>query len=66
MTGILTRLVFIAVLAAASADATEGPARGKLLVATEVIRGDIFVQTVVLLLHYRQHSRHYTNFVPSG
>jgi putative transcriptional regulator len=32
--------------------AAETPAKGRLLVATEVIRGDIFVETVVLLLHY--------------
>ena len=48
----LTWIAFAASLLAATAAADEPPAKGKLLVATEVIRGDIFVQTVVLLLHY--------------
>jgi putative transcriptional regulator len=49
------RLLFIALavgLLPATAVADEAPAKGKLLVATELIRGDIFVHTVVLLLHY--------------
>jgi putative transcriptional regulator len=48
----LTWVALIACLLAVSIAAAEPPAKGKLLVATEVIRGDIFVQTVVLLLHY--------------
>jgi putative transcriptional regulator len=52
-----TRLTWVALIAcllavSISIAAAEPPAKGKLLVATEVIRGDIFVQTVVLLLHY--------------
>jgi putative transcriptional regulator len=48
----LTRLAFAIWLLSATVAADESPAKGKLLVATELIRGDIFVQTVVLLLHY--------------
>ena len=48
----LTWVALIACLLAVSIAAGEPPAKGKLLVATEVIRGDIFVQTVVLMLHY--------------
>jgi putative transcriptional regulator len=48
----LTWVVLAACLFAVPVAAAEPPAKGKLLVATEVIRGDIFVQTVVLLLHY--------------
>ena len=32
--------------------AAELPAKGKLLVATEEVRGEVFAQTVILLLHY--------------
>lgn len=35
-----------------AASAEPSPAKGTLLVATEQLRGDIFVQTVILLLHY--------------
>jgi len=49
---ILTWLVFAACLLPVAGGADESPARGKLLVATELVRGDIFVQSVVLLLHY--------------
>lgn len=52
MARILTWLVFAACLLPATAAAEELPGKGKLLVATEQIRGDIFVHTVVLLLHY--------------
>ena len=48
----LTWLVLAICLLSAAVAADERPAKGKLLVSTEVIRGDIFVQTVVLLLHY--------------
>ena len=47
-----TWLLLAACLLLDTVAAAEAPAKGKLLVATEVIRGDIFVQTVVLLLHY--------------
>jgi len=48
---ILTWLVSAACLLPVAAVADESLARGKLLVATELV-GDVFVQTVILLLHY--------------
>ena len=35
--------------------ADQRPAKGKLLVATEVVRGEAFAKTVVLLLHYDEN-----------
>ena len=52
MPRILTWFVFAACLLPVAAGADELPARGKLLVATELVGGDIFAQTVILLLHY--------------
>ena len=52
MSRILTWLVFAACLLPVAAAADESLARGKLLVATEVVGGDIFVQTVILLLQH--------------
>jgi len=52
MSRILTWLVFAACLLPVAASADPTPAKGTLLVATEQLRGDIFVQTVILLLHY--------------
>lgn len=52
MIRILTWLVFLAWLAPVSADAEQAPAQGQLLVATEVVHGELFAKTVVLLLHY--------------
>ncbi len=52
MIRILTWLVFVAWLAPLSANADQAPAQGKLLVATEFVRGELFANTVVLLLHY--------------
>jgi len=52
MSRILTWLVFAACWLPVAGGANESPAKGKLLVATELVRGDIFVQSVVLLLHY--------------
>ena len=52
MSRILTWLVFAACLLPVAASADPSHAEGKLLVATEQLRGDIFVQTVVLILHY--------------
>jgi putative transcriptional regulator len=43
---------FVSVGACADASADEVPATGKLLVATEEVRGPYFAQTVVLLLHH--------------
>jgi len=48
----LTWLVFIAWLLPAAAIAAEVPAQGKLLVATELVEGELFAETVVLLLFY--------------
>ena len=45
---------FVACLLAAVSSADEGPAPGRLLVATEEVRGPFFQQTVVLLLHYNE------------
>ncbi len=47
---VLTLLVIAALPMRADADSE--PARGKLLVATELVRGADFEQSVVLLLHY--------------
>ena len=52
MKWIVTWLVFLAWLLPATAGADQRPAKGKLLVATELVRGDLFNETVVLLLHY--------------
>ena len=48
----LTWLVAIACLLPAVAGAYPRPAQGKLLVATEVVQGEMFAKTVMLLLHY--------------
>ncbi len=53
MKRIATLLVLIgSLLLAVAASADQQPARGKLLVATELVGGDFFARTVVLLLHY--------------
>jgi putative transcriptional regulator len=52
MIRILTWLAFLAWLLPVAANADEVPARGKLLVATEVVHGELFAKTVVLLLFY--------------
>ena len=48
----LTWLVFIAWLLPPAAIAAEVPAQGKLLVATDLVEGELFAETVVLLLFY--------------
>ena len=48
----LTLFVLAAVLLASAAAADPLPAKGQLLVATELIGGGIFRHTVILLLHY--------------
>ncbi len=48
----VTWLFLVALLLPAVAGADLRPAKGQLLVATEVVQGDLFAQTVVLLLHY--------------
>jgi putative transcriptional regulator len=45
-------MMFTACLLPAGASADLSPGNAKLLVATEKVGGDIFMQTVVLLLHY--------------
>ncbi len=52
MLRLLTWFVGIAWLLPAAGNADNVPAQGKLLVATEVVQGEIFAKTVVLLLHY--------------
>jgi len=52
MARILTLLLFAAVLLAGAVGADPLPAKGQLLVATELVGGDVFGHTVILLLHY--------------
>ena len=52
MTRILTWLLAVASLLPAVVDADSRLAKGKLLVATDVVQGELFASTVVLLLHY--------------
>jgi len=55
MKRIVTWLVLVAWLLPAVAGADQQPAKGKLLVATELVRGEVFAQTVILLLHYDEY-----------
>ncbi len=55
MKKIVTGLVLAAWLLPAVAPADQQPAKGKLLVATEVVQGEVFARTVILLLHYDEH-----------
>jgi putative transcriptional regulator len=55
MKRIVTWLVFVVWLLPVATGADQRPAKGKLLVATELVRGDLFAQTVVLLLHYDEN-----------
>ena len=52
MIRVLTWLLAVASLLPAVVDADARPARGKLLVATEAVQGELFANTVVLLLYY--------------
>ena len=52
MTRIVTWLMFAVWLLPPAAGADQRPAKGKLLVATELVRGDFFAETIVLLFHY--------------
>ena len=52
MIRVLTWLLAVAALLPAAADADSRLASGKLLVATEAVQGELFANTVVLLLHY--------------
>lgn len=55
MKRIVACLLLVVWLLPAVAGADQQPAKGKLLVATELVYGDLFAQTVVLLLHYDEH-----------
>ena len=44
--------MFAVWLLPAAASADQRPAKGNLLVATELVRGELFAETIVLLLHY--------------
>ena len=55
MKRITTWLVFAALLLSAAVVAEQQPAKGSFLVATELVGGDMFSQTVILLLHYDAH-----------
>ena len=52
MIRIITWLVAVSWLLPAAVDADPRPAQGKLLVATELVQGELFANTVILLLHY--------------
>lgn len=52
MNRIVTFLLLVAWLLPAAAAAGQQPANGKLLVATELVRGEAFAETVILLLQY--------------
>ena len=52
MKTIVTWLMCVVWLLPAMAGADQRPAKGKLLVATELVQGEIFARTVILLLHY--------------
>jgi len=52
MKTIVTWLALIAWLLPAAVFANPQPAKGMLLVATEVVQGEVFGKTVILLLHY--------------
>ena len=52
MTRYVTWLLCVASLLTTAASAELGPAKGRLLVATEVVGGDLFGETVILLLEY--------------
>jgi len=55
MKRIVIWLVIIVWLWPAAAGADQRPAKGKLLVATELVGGDVFAQTVILLLHFDEN-----------
>jgi len=52
MTKFLTWLIFAAWLLPMAAGADQQLAKGKLLVASEFVAGEVFAKTVILLLHY--------------
>ena len=52
MIRILTWLAVVAWFMPAPSSADQEPAQGRLLVATELVEGELFANTVVLMLHY--------------
>ncbi len=52
MTRFVTWLLFAVSLLPAASGADLQPAKGRLLVATELVGGELFAETVILLLHY--------------
>ena len=52
MIRIITWLVAVSWLLPAAVDADPRPAQGKLLVATDLVQGELFANTVILMLHY--------------
>ena len=52
MIRIITWLVAVSWLLPAVVDADPRPAQGKLLVATDLVQGELFANTVILMLHY--------------
>ena len=52
MKRIVTWLVFAVWLLPVVAGADQRPAKGRLLVATELVGGEVFAKTVILLFHY--------------
>ncbi len=55
MKTIVTWLVFVVWLLPAAAGTDQQPAKGMLLVATELVRGEVFAEMVILLLHYDEN-----------
>ena len=55
MKRIVIWLLLAAWLSPAVAGADQQPAKGKLLVATELVQGEVFARTVILLLHYDEN-----------
>lgn len=52
MNRIVTWFAFAVWLLPVLSGADQAPGKGKLLVATELVRGEVFAETVILLLHY--------------
>ncbi len=55
MRTLATWLIFLVWLLPVVAVADQKPSKGKLLVATELVQGEAFGRTVILLLHYDHH-----------
>ena len=55
MKRIVIKLAFVIWLLPAAVSADQQPAKGMLLVATELVRGEVFAETVILLLQYDEN-----------